>query len=172
MVQSSKRVLLIDGAHYDRLGKVLDTSIDFEALLTLLSQGGKIAVAQYHRDLRDANEAQRQQRFLEWLARRGYDVVGEDYSGTANLPKERYGTNLIGLAVAALKAADRGDEVFLVAGDVKLVPLVVDLVERGAAVTLVSTLHGPPSISPHELLVSECSGFIDLYDHRDAIGRV
>jgi len=169
MPASSKRILVIDGAHCDRLRKVLDTAIDFAALLALLSQSGTIAIAHYHRDLRDMEEAHRQSRFLEWLSRHGFEVVGDDYSGAENLPKDRYGTNLVGLAIDAIRLANPGDEVLLVAGDVKLVPLVAELVERGATVTLVSTLHGPPSISPHELLVAECSGLIELHDHRDAI---
>jgi len=171
MPATSKRILLIDGAHCDRLRKVLDTAIDFAALLAFLSKSGTIAVAHYHRDLRDTEEAHRQSRFLEWLSRHGFEVVGDDYSGADDLPKERYGTNLVGLAVDALEVTNPGDEILLVAGDVKLVPLVAELVERGATVTLVSTLRGPPSISPHELLVSECSGLIDLHDHREAIAR-
>lgn len=166
-----KRILLIDGAHCDRLRKVLGTSIDFTALVTLLAKEGPITLAHYHRDLRDAEEADRQQRLLDWLSHHGFDVFGDDYSETEDLPKERYGTNLIGLAIDALDMAAPGDEVLLVAGDVKLVPLVEQLIDRGVAVTLVSTLHGPTSISPHDLLVSECSRLIDLHDHRDTIAR-
>lgn len=172
MSPSIKRILLVDGAHCDRLRKILGTSIDFAALLALLEQDAPIALSHYHRDLRDVEEGQRQQRFLEWLSLHGFAVIGADYSSTHNLPRDRYGTNLVGLAVDALALSQAGDELLLLAGDVKLVPLVAALTKRGVAVTLVSTLEGPASISPHDLLVSECSRFIELNDYRDAIARV
>ncbi|GAB5427242.1 MAG: NYN domain-containing protein [Devosia indica] len=171
MTISGKRILLIDGAHYDRLRKVLGIVIDFGVLRTVLAEDGPISSAHYHRDLRDADEAHRQQGLLDWLSRHGFEVLGDDNSEVGDLPRERYGTNLVGLAIDAMELAQSGDEVLLMGGDFKLAPLVISLVERSVKVTLVSTLHAPPSIAPHEHLVAECSAFIDLHDHREAIAR-
>ena len=171
MTEQGKRILLIDGAHCDRLRKVLGIAIDFGRLRNMLAEAGAIAAAHYHRDLRDAEEAQRQEGFLGWLSRHDFEVLGDDNSEIDDLPRERYGTNLVGLAVDAMEVVQPGDEVLLVGADIKLTPLVTALVERGTKVSLVSTLHAPPSIAPHEQLVTECSGFIDLYDHREMIAR-
>jgi uncharacterized LabA/DUF88 family protein len=171
MKAQGKRILLIDGAHCDRLRKALEIVIDFAALRALLAQSGSISSARYHRDLRDPEEAQRQQGFLEWLSRHDFVVLGDDNSEIDDLPRERYGTNLVGLAVDAMEIARPGDEVLLIGGDIKLTPLVAALIGRGVKLSLVSTLHAPPSIAPHEHLVTQCSGFVDLFDHRDMIAR-
>jgi hypothetical protein len=60
MDTSPQRMLLIDGAHYDRLRTTLGTGLDFTRLVAFLSEGGALTHLHYHRDLRDHEEAGRQ----------------------------------------------------------------------------------------------------------------
>ena len=169
MADSQHRILLIDGAHYDRIRNVLDTNLDFERLLSELSSNGPLSRTIFYRDLRNADEVKRRGRFLDWLREVGVTVKGTVSDGEPS--RERYGTNLIALAVDAMAICGPGDQLYLIAADAKLVPLVMELRTRGVLVVLISTLTGPDAVIPPPELVSACHLFVDLADRLDVLAR-
>lgn len=160
-----RRVLIVDGAHYDRLRTTFGTGLDFTKLVAFLSSNGALTHLHYHRDLRDREEEGRQAPLLNWLDDHGFTVIGHQVPASSSLRKERYGTNLIGLTVDAMATCRPEDELLLLAGDIKLAPLVEHLASQGVNVTLVSTLTAPPSFAPQPELLQHAAGFIDLGDH-------
>jgi hypothetical protein len=160
-----RRVLIVDGAHYDRLRSTFGTGLDFRKLLALLGQNGVLSVLHYHRDLRDREEEGRQSALLDRLSDHGFAIYGHEVPESSSQRKERYGTNLVGLAVDALATCQPGDSLLLIAGDTKLAPLAEELKARGVAVTLVSTLSASQSFAPQPELLRQVDAFIDLEDH-------
>jgi len=169
MTAELRRILLIDGAHYDRIRSALDTNLDFERLLVELSSNGPLTETIFHRDLRNADEQKRRGRFLEWLSEIGVTVKGSVAEDEAS--RERYGANLIALAVDAMASCRSGDHLYLIAADVKLLPLVTELRKRGVVVALISTLTGPAAVVPPQQLVEACNLFVDLADRLDILAR-
>jgi len=165
METRQKRILIVDGAHYDRLRTAFGTGLDFNKLVAFLGKDRALSHLHYHRDMRDREEAGRQAPLLNWLSDHGFTVIGHQVPADSSLRKERYGTNLIGLAVDAMATCTPKDELLLLAGDIKLAPLVEELASRGVDVTLVSTLTAPPSFAPQPELLQHAVEFIDLGQH-------
>lgn len=169
MSDELRRILLIDGAQYDRVRNVLDTNLDFERLLVELSSHGPLTETIFHRDLRNSDEQKRRGRFLEWLSEIGVTLKGSIAEDEPS--RERYGANFVALAVDAMASCQPGDHLYLIAADVKLIPLVTELRERGVVVVLISTLTGPAAVVPPQKLVEACSLFVDLADRLDILAR-
>jgi uncharacterized LabA/DUF88 family protein len=165
MDTSPRRILIVDGAHYDRLRTTFGTGLDFTKLVAFLSEDGAMTHCHYHRDLRDREEAGRQAPLLNWLSDHGFTVIGHPVPAGSSLRKERYGTNLVAVAVDAMATCRPRDELYLLAGDIKLSPVVAELTSRGVSVTLVSTLSAPPSFAPQPELLEHADKFIDLNDY-------
>lgn len=151
---------LIDGSHYDRLRSVFETPFDLRKLADLASDGLAVDQAVYYRDVRDDNEAERQRSLFGWLRHNGFSVRGRTHS--PGEPRERYGTNLVQIAVDALLLAQPGDHVVVLASDAKLEPLFVALRDDDIKVTLISTLDAPDTIAPAPILIEASDSFIDL----------
>lgn len=160
--ECARTVLLIDGSHVDRLRSKLGRSLDLEKLRAFFGTDGEPAVAIYYRDARDIDEHHRLQRFFDWLERHGIETRGSQDFAEPWYQRERYGSNLIQLAVDALDAAHNGMALAIVAGDAKLIPLFDRLEEMDVPVTLVSSLAVPASIAPPPPLVDLAEEFIDL----------
>ncbi|WP_167852788.1 NYN domain-containing protein [Pseudotabrizicola sediminis] len=120
------------------------------------------ATAIYYRDARDLDEHHRLQRFFEWLERHGIETRGSQDFARPWYQRERYGSNLIQLAVDAMEAAHDGASLVIVAGDAKLIPLLTRLEKMDVPVTLISSLAVPASIAPPPPLVDLAEEFIDL----------
>lgn len=160
MPGSRKTFFLIDGSHYDRLRSVLATSLNLRKIAIIASKGVAIDNAVYFRDLRDNQEAERQRPLLGWLKHNGFDIKSTTHSQREQ--RERYGTNLVEMAVYGLLAADCGDHVIVMAGDSKLAPLFIAYRLRGIDVTLISTLSAPAKIAPASNLLENANDFLDL----------
>ena len=165
MDSQQRRILIVDGAHYDRLRTALGTGLDFDKLVALLGREGELTDLHYHRDLRDPDEAGRQSPLLNWLSDHGFALYGHPVPSSSSRRKERYGTNLVGLAVDALTSCRSGDTLMLIAGETKLTPLAEELRARDVGLTLVSTLSAPQSFAPQPELLHQVDAFIDLQDH-------
>ncbi|WP_426130836.1 NYN domain-containing protein [Pararhizobium sp. PWRC1-1] len=155
-------ILLIDGSHYDRLKSVFETPFDLRRLADFVTGGTPPDHAIYYRDVRDANEDERQRSLFGWLRHNGFTVKGRTHD--RNEPRERYGTNLVEIAVDGLLLAEPGDHVVLVGGDAKLAPLLSALKEYDIRTTLVSTLGATATIAPSSLLLDLADTFIDIAD--------
>lgn len=160
MSRQTKTLFLIDGSHYDRLRSVLETPFDLGKLATLVNNGTPADQMVYYRDLRDGNEAERQRSLLGWLERNGFIVKGRTHG--AGEPRERYGTNLVEIAVDSLLMAEPGDHVLILASDAKLEPLLGALRDDDIKTTLISTLDAPNTIAPASSLIEAADTFIDL----------
>ncbi|QFR34688.1 NYN domain-containing protein [Ancylobacter sp. TS-1] len=157
--------LFIDGSHCDRLKSALDCRIDLEKIRHLAACGEGLVYSGYYRDVRDPEEAARQGPLLTWLSHHGFDVKGRTVEDLAGLPRERYGTNLVEMAVDALRISQVAERIALVAADAKLVPLVLALRKGGQKVTVLSTSRGPASIVVAPQLRNVADRFIDLSEH-------
>ena len=92
MVQGSATTrFFVDGSHYDRLRSVFEGSFDLAKLAVIANGDQPVIEAFYYRDLRNREEADRQQGLLKWLCHNGFAVKGREHSD--NEPRERYGTN-------------------------------------------------------------------------------
>lgn len=160
MSPQKQTFFLIDGSHYDRLRSVFETPFDLGKLAELASGGVSVDQAIYYRDVRDDNEAERQRPLFGWLRHNGFSVKGRIHG--LGEPRERYGTNLVQIAVDALLLAQPGDHVMALAGDAKLEPLFAALRDDEVAVTLISTLDAPATIAPAPILIEASDRFIDL----------
>lgn len=160
--ECERTVLLIDGSHVDRLRSKLGRSLDLEKLRAFFGTDGEPAGAIYYRDARDIDEHHRLQRFFDWLERHGIEMRGSQHFAEPWYQRERYGSNLIQLAVDAMDAAHDGAALVIVAGDAKLIPLFERLEAMDTPLTLVSSLAVPPSIAPPPPLLALAEEFIDL----------
>jgi len=160
MSPQKQTFFLIDGSHYDRLRSVFETPFDLRKLADLASDGLAVDQAVYYRDVRDDDEAERQRSLFGWLKHNGFSVKGRTHG--PGEPRERYGTNLVQIAVDALLLAQPGDHVMVLAGDAKLEPLFVALRDDDIKVTLISTLDAPDTIAPAPILIEATDTFIDL----------
>jgi uncharacterized LabA/DUF88 family protein len=167
MLKKNQVLLFVDGSHYDRLRSVFEAPLDLRKLAFLAADGKSIDKAVYYRDRRDAKEEERLQGLFGWLRHNGFIVKSRRHG--EGEPRERYGTNLLDMAVDALQFAHPGDSVMLIAGDGKLVPLCLALTERGVHVTLLSTLDAPVTIAPPQILLDVVDSFVEVADLLDAI---
>lgn len=158
----ARTTLLIDGSHVDRLRSKLGRVLDLERLITHFEKDGRTVAAHYYRDSRDAAEQGRLANFFDWLSRHNIERYGADDFVQPWYVRERYGSNLVHLAVDAMTAARNGDHLVLLAGDAKLIPLVRQLRRDNVSVTLFSSLSVPRSIAPPPPLTELADHFIDL----------
>ncbi len=162
MSEQHQTILLIDGSHYDRLKSVFETPLDLLRLRDIVTGGRLPDHAIYYRDVRDASEKERQKALFGWLRHNGFTVKGRAHDPRE--PRERYGTNLIEIAVDSLLLAGAGDHVVIVGADLKLAPLLGALRDDGIRTTLVSTLRAVATIAPSPLLLDRADAFIDIAD--------
>lgn len=160
-------LVFIDGSHYDRLRTALETPIDLRKLVDVAVNGRTIDQALFYRDRRDEAEAQRLKKLFDWLERNGFVVKSRRHE--RDEARERYGSNLIDLAIDALELSQEGDQVFIVAADKKLLPLCFALKGHGVAVTLVSTMEAPATIAPPDVLLDAVDEFVDIADVLDEV---
>lgn len=161
---ASRTLVLIDGSHVDRLRSKLGRPIDIEKFAEFFGSEEEPASIIYYRDARDMDEYTRLRRFFDWLERHGFEVRGSRDFPEPWYQRERYGSNLVQLAIDAIDAAHRGDALAIVAGDAKLIPLFQRLDEMEVPLTLISSLSVPASIAPPPPLVELAEAFIDLND--------
>ncbi|WP_058601684.1 NYN domain-containing protein [Aureimonas ureilytica] len=155
-------LVAFDGAHCDRIRKSLGERIHFSGLLRFLVPGDEAVRAVYHRDLRDRTEAERLDGLLRHLERKGFEVHGAAPDEMGAGPRERYGTNLVELAVAVMGLASEAHRVVLVGGDRKLVPLAQALRERGTHLTVATSLAMPEVIRASPELLAEADAVVDF----------
>lgn len=167
MLKKSQVLVFVDGSHYDRLRSIFEAPLDLRKLAFMAADGKSIDNAVYYRDRRDAKEEERLKGLFGWLRHNGFTVRSRRHG--EGEPRERYGTNLLEVAVDALQSAHRGDSILLVAGDGKMVPLCMALRERGVHVTLISTLEAPVTIAPPQILLDVVDSFIEVADLLDEI---
>lgn len=167
MLKKSQVLVFVDGSHYDRLRSVFEVPLDLRKLAFMAADGKSVDRAIYYRDRRDAKEEERLKGLFGWLQHNGFIVKSRRHG--EGEPRERYGTNLLDMAVDALRLTHRGDSVMLLAGDGKLVPLCVALKEEGVHVTLLSTLEAPVTIAPPQFLLDVVDSFVEVADLLDAI---
>ncbi|MFG1313154.1 NYN domain-containing protein [Xanthobacter autotrophicus] len=165
MESSTRGALLSYGSHCDLLKIALECRIYLEELRLFAARGQELVYSCNYRDLRDPDEAARQGPLLTWLSRHGFDVKGRVVEDFPRLPRERYGTNLVEMAVDALGISRAAEHIALVAADAKLVPLVLALRSGGQKVTVLSTSRGPTSIVVAPQLANVADRFVDLADH-------
>lgn len=164
---TARTFVLIDGSHVDRLRAKLGCSLDIEKLADFFGDGEVPAAIIYYRDARDIQEYTRLKRFFDWLERHEFEVRGSQNFSEPWYQRERYGSNLVQLAIDAVDAAHHGHAIVIIAGDAKLIPLFKRLEKMKAALTLISSLSVPPSIAPSPPLIEMAKKFIDL-NHEDA----
>ncbi|MGH6761604.1 MAG: NYN domain-containing protein [Phyllobacterium sp.] len=160
MSRQQQTIFLIDGSHYDRLRSVFETPFDLNKLAEIANDSAAIDRTIYYRDIRDDKEEERQRPLFGWLKYNGFSVKGRTHS--PDEPRERYGTNLVQLAVDALLLAESGDHVIILAGDTKLEPLLAAMRDDNIKVTLISTLDAPDTIAPAPILTEASNTFVDL----------
>ncbi|MEF2559292.1 NYN domain-containing protein, partial [Aurantimonas sp. C2-5-R2] len=119
----------------------------------------------YYKDMRDEAERDRQSGLLRRLSAGGFEVRGDAPEDFGPGPKERYGTNLVEMAVDAMTIARDVDHVILVAGDRKLVPLVRALRAAGVGVTVATALDVPVAIRSADTLLAAADDHIDFTRH-------
>ncbi|BDA85377.1 hypothetical protein Sa4125_29190 [Aureimonas sp. SA4125] len=157
-------LVTIDGSHCDRLRKAFEVQLRIADLLEWLADPSRARRCLYYRDLRDETEAGRLRGMMGRLAAEGIEVKGAQPADFERGQKERYGTNLVELAVDLLRLAPGFERVVLVAADRKLVPLVRALRDGGTWVTLATALDVPVAIRASSHLVEAADDHVDFGD--------
>jgi uncharacterized LabA/DUF88 family protein len=171
----AKTAVIIDGAHLYGLTRTLGFSVDFAKLRTMLS--GSFDVRRMCYLLRvvfdEAGEIQEGvvAQLLDYLRFNGYRTIIDELTEMLDQDGRRItrNSNDVPIAVAMMTAvADGIPEIILVAGSSSLTP-VVELCQRSARVTLISSIERQISVS--EDLRSAADWFVDLDSLKDRIAR-
>ncbi len=170
---NEKLTLFIDGANFYSSAKALGFDIDFKRLLEEFRKRGRLIRASYYTAL-----VEEQDRFspikplVDWLDYNGFHVVTKPARAftDSNGYRRVRGDMDVELSVDAMEAAGWCDHIVLFTGDGDFRRLVEALQQRGARVSVVSSLRTePPMISDD--LRRQADNFIELADLAALVAR-
>ena len=154
--------IFIDGTSLFYAAYNLGIEIDYIKLLNRLTDGARLLRCFFYTGFEPRNE--KQQRFLLWLRRHGYQVVAKEL---AQLPDGSKKVNLdVEMVVDMMALVDFYDTAVLVSGSGNLTYAVNAISYRGIRVELVS-LRSMTS----ECLFNVCDRYIDLESLKEDIQK-
>lgn len=165
--------IFIDGANLFSTTKALDFDIDFRSLLEEFRKRGRLIRARYYTALLEQEDYNPLRPLVDWLDYNGFSVVtkpAREYTDE-NGRRRIKGDMDIELAVDMIQAADYLDHIILFTGDGDFCPALQAAQDKGARISVVSSLKSsPPMIADNLRRVAD--EFIELEDLRPMIARV
>ncbi|WP_300529280.1 NYN domain-containing protein [Maricaulis sp.] len=164
--------LFIDGANLYSTTKSLDFDIDFKRLLEEFRKRGRLLRANYYTALLEQEDYNPLRPLVDWLDYNGFSVISKrakEYTDDHGRRRIK-GDMDIELAIDMLEAASYLDHIILFSGDGDFCRAVRAAQNKGARVSVISSLKSsPPMISDD--LRRAADNFIELYDLEHMIGR-
>lgn len=168
-----KVALFVDGSNLYSAAKSLEFDIDYRALLQWVDERGRLTRASYYTTMTENDDQHSPLRpLVDWLDYNGYRMVTrmmKEYTDASGRKRYR-GSVDVDLAVDMVEMAAHVDHILLFSGDGDFRRAVEACQNRGARVTVVSTIEaGSPSISDE--LRRQADHFLDLKHLMNAIRR-
>jgi len=163
----------IDGSNFHATTKSLGFEVDYEKLLTLLKNTGRLVRAYYYTALPDGADYAPIRKLSDWLDYNGYTLVTKqtrEFTDNETGRKRIKGNMDMELALDMLKLSPHIDHAVLFSGDGDFCRLLKEVQDQGIRVTVVSTVQTRPPLMA-DTLRRQSDEFIDANDLRDLISR-
>lgn len=164
--------LFIDGANLFSTTKSLNFDIDFRRLLDEFRKRGKLIRANYYTALLEQEDYNPLRPLVDWLDYNGFSVITKRAKEfTDDQGRRRIKGDMdIELAIDMLEAADYLDHIILFSGDGDFCRAVASAQQRGARVSVISSLKTSPPMIADDLR-RQADDFIELSELELMIGR-
>jgi len=173
-IQNNDRfAAFIDGSNFHATTKSLGYEVDFEKLLNLLKNSGRMVRAYYYTALPDGADYAPIRKLSDWLDYNGYTLVTKqtrEFTDNETGRRRIKGNMDMELALDMLKLAPHIDHAILFSGDGDFCRLLKEMQDLGIRVTVVSTVKTRPPLMA-DTLRRQSDEFIDANDLRDLISR-
>ena len=170
---SKERIaLFIDGSNLYAAAKSVGFDIDYKRLLEFFSGQSNFIRAYYYTALIDDQEYSPIRPLVDWLDYNGYTMITKptkEFTDSAGRRKIK-GNMDIEIAIDMMEMADKLDHMVLFSGDGDFRRLVEAVQNKGARVTVISTVKSSPPMCADELR-RQSDQFVDIVDLKDHIGR-
>jgi len=170
---SNERIaLFIDGSNLYAAAKSIGFDIDYKRLLEFFSGQSNFIRAYYYTALIDDQEYSPIRPLVDWLDYNGYTMITKptkEFTDSAGRRKIK-GNMDIEIAIDMMEMADKLDHMVLFSGDGDFRRLVEAVQNKGARVTVISTVKSSPPMCADELR-RQSDQFVDIVDLKDHIGR-
>ena len=170
---SNERIaLFIDGSNLYAAAKSIGFDIDYKRLLKFFSEQSNFIRAYYYTALIDDQEYSPIRPLVDWLDYNGYTMITKptkEFTDSAGRRKIK-GNMDIEIAIDMMEMADKLDHMVLFSGDGDFRRLVEAVQNKGARVTVISTVKSSPPMCADELR-RQSDQFVDIVDLKDHIGR-
>ncbi len=168
-----KVAMFVDGSNLYAAAKSLDFDIDYRQLLQWVAERGRLIRASYYTTLVENDDYSPLRPLVDWLDYNGYRMVTrtvKEYTDVSGRKRYR-GSVDVDLAVDMVDLSQNVDHILLFSGDGDFKRAVEACQNRGARVTVISTIEaGTPSISDE--LRRQADHFLDLKHLMPHIKRV
>jgi len=164
--------LFIDGSNLYAAAKSIGFDIDYKRLLEFFGGENKLIRAYYYTALIDDQEYSPIRPLVDWLDYNGYTMITKptkEFTDAAGRRKIK-GNMDIEIAVDMMEMAGRLDHMVLFSGDGDFRSLVEAVQNKGARVTVISTVKSSPPMCADELR-RQADQFVDIVELKDQIGR-
>jgi uncharacterized LabA/DUF88 family protein len=170
--ENERVALFIDGANNHSAARALGFDIDYQRLLSLFREKGRLVRAYYYTALIDDQEHLAIRPLIDWLHYNGYTVIAKPAKEfTDPVGRRKIKGNMdIELAIDVLEMAEHLDHVILFSGDGDFRRLVEAVQRRGLRVSVVSTTKSSPPMVADELR-RQADEFIELNELGPMIAR-
>jgi len=173
-IQNNDRfAAFIDGSNFHATTKSLGYEVDYEKLLNLLKNSGRMVRAYYYTALPDGADYAPIRKLSDWLDYNGYTLVTKqtrEFTDNETGRRRIKGNMDMELALDMLKLAPHIDHAILFSGDGDFCRLLKEMQDLGIRVTVVSTVKTRPPLMA-DTLRRQSDEFIDANDLRDLISR-
>ena len=171
--ENDRFAVFIDGSNFHATTKALAFEVDYERLLSIFKEQGRLVRAYYYTALPDDNDYAPIRKLADWLDYNGYTMVTKqtrEFTDQETGRKRIKGNMDMELALDMLKLAPQLDHIILVSGDGDFCRLIEEVQNLGIRVTVISSVKSKPPLMA-DVLRRQTDDFVDVADLRDVISR-
>ena len=165
--------VFIDGSNFHATIKALGFDVDYDRLLKLIKQSGRLIRVYYYTALPDDTDYAPIRPLTDWLDYNGYTVVTKltrEFTDAETGRKRIKGNMDMELALDMLKLAPHLDHAVLFSGDGDFCRLLKEVQGIGVRVTVVSSVKTQPPLIA-DVLRRQADDFVDVQEIKDQISR-
>ena len=173
LYQEEKLAIFIDGSNLYNSMRALSFDLDYQKLINLFSECGRLVRAFYYTAVYDDVEVYNPvKKLIDWLSYNEFTVVTKplkEFVDSAG--RKRIKGNMdIELAIDMMETAQYVDHIVLFSGDGDFRRLVEAVQRKGVRVTVISTIKTSPAMIADDLR-RQADSFMDLQDLAPRISR-
>ncbi|MEL6365132.1 MAG: NYN domain-containing protein [Pseudomonadota bacterium] len=169
-----RAAILIDGANLYKTARTLGFDIDYKALLARTNKTVRLLRASYYTAMQEDREQDYSplRPLIDWLDYNGYHMVTKPMKEFTDAAGQRRfkGSTDVELAVDIVQTAEQVDHLVVFTGNGEFRRAIRAAQEKGARVTIVSTIKTQPPMAADDLR-RQADVFVDLADLEDVVGR-